>query len=70
VTDGTRAEMKGVLRDIQTGAFAREFLLEHQVGQPRLLAQRRDTTESQIALVGARLRKMMPFISGGTKPRT
>ncbi len=62
-----RAEMKGVLRDIQTGAFAREFLLENQVGQPRLKAQRAATSATQVAEVGARLRKMMPFISGKQK---
>jgi ketol-acid reductoisomerase len=62
-----KAEMQGVLRDIQTGAFAREFLLENQVGQPRLKAQRAATSATQVAEVGARLRKMMPFISGKQK---
>lgn len=62
VTDETRAEMKRVLRDIQTGKFARDFLLENQVGQPTLNAGRRATASSQVAEVGARLRKMMPFI--------
>ncbi len=62
-----KAEMRGVLRDIQTGAFAREFLLENQVGQPRLKAQRAATSATQVAEVGARLRKMMPFISGKPK---
>jgi len=62
VTDETRAEMRRVLRDIQTGTFAREFLLENQVGQPTLKAGRRATADAQVAEVGARLRKMMPFI--------
>ena len=62
-----KAEMQSVLRDIQTGAFAREFLLENQVGQPRLKAQRAATGATQVAEVGARLRKMMPFISGKKK---
>jgi ketol-acid reductoisomerase len=62
-----KAAMQGVLRDIQTGAFAREFLLENQVGQPSLKAQRAATGESQVAEVGARLRKMMPFIAGKGK---
>jgi ketol-acid reductoisomerase len=65
VTDATREAMKSVLRDIQTGVFARDFLLENQVGQPRLQAQRAATSESQVAEVGARLRKMMPFIAKG-----
>ncbi len=64
VTDDTRAEMQRVLRDIQTGIFAREFLLENQVGQPRLQAQRRATGETLVSQVGRKLRKMMPFISG------
>ncbi len=63
VTERTRAAMREVLRDIQTGSFAREFLLENQVGQPRLQAQRRATGETQLAEVGARLRTMMPFIA-------
>jgi len=62
VTEETRAAMRAVLRDIQTGVFARDFLLENQVGQPRLKAQRAATSTSQVAEVGARLRKMMPFI--------
>ncbi|TVR90707.1 MAG: ketol-acid reductoisomerase [Trueperaceae bacterium] len=63
VTDETRAAMREVLRDIQTGTFAREFLLENQAGQPRLKSQRRATGETQLAEVGARLRTMMPFIA-------
>jgi ketol-acid reductoisomerase len=62
-----KAEMQGVLRDIQTGTFAREFLLENQVGQPRLKAQRAATGESEVAEVGARLLRMMPFIAGKGK---
>ena len=64
VTDDTRAEMRNILRDIQTGIFARDFLLENQVGQPRLQAQRRATGETLVSRVGRKLRKMMPFISG------
>ncbi len=62
ITDETRAEMKRVLDDIQSGRFARDFLLENAVGQPALKAGRRITGESQVSEVGARLRKMMPFI--------
>lgn len=67
VTDDTRAAMKRVLADIQQGVFARDFLLENQVGQPRLKAQRAATAVSQVAEVGARLRKMMPFINNARK---
>ena len=62
ITDETRAEMKRVLQDIQQGKFARDFLLENQVGQPTLKAGRRATSESQVAEVGSQLRQMMPFI--------
>ena len=62
ITDETRAEMKRVLQDIQQGKFARDFLLENQVGQPTLKAGRRATSESQVAEVGGQLRQMMPFI--------
>ena len=64
VTDETRAEMRRVLADVQRGDFAREFLLENRVGQPKLKAGRRATADAQVAEVGARLRKMMSFIDG------
>jgi ketol-acid reductoisomerase len=62
VTEETRAEMRQVLREIQTGRFAHEFLLENQVGQPRLKTERAASDRSQVAEVGRRLRKMMSFI--------
>jgi ketol-acid reductoisomerase len=64
VTDEVRAEMRRVLTDVQSGDFAREFLLENQVGQPKLKAGRRATADAEVAEVGARLRKMMSFIDG------
>ncbi len=63
VTEQTKAEMKRILTEIQTGQFAREFVLENQAGQPTLKAQRRIGAEHQIEKVGARLRSMMPWIS-------
>ena len=62
ITDETRQEMRSVLRNIRNGSFAREFLLENQVGQPTLRTGRRNTEESQLSQVGKRLRKMMSFI--------
>ena len=62
VTQETRAEMREVLAEIQTGRFAQEFLLENQVGQPRLKTERAASERSQVAEVGRRLRKMMSFI--------
>ncbi len=64
ITDETRQEMKRILNEVQTGKFAKDFLLENQVGQPRLKTQRRNTGQSLVSTVGARLRKMMPFIGG------
>ena len=63
VTDATKQEMKRVLKDIQTGKFARDFVLENQAGQPTLKAMRRIGAEHQIEKVGAQLRSMMPWIA-------
>ena len=63
VTEQTKAEMKRILTEIQTGQFAREFVLENQAGQPTLKARRRIGAEHQIEKVGAKLRSMMPWIS-------
>jgi ketol-acid reductoisomerase len=63
ITDETRLEMKRILKEIQTGQFAREFVSENQAGQPTLKAHRRLSTEHQIEKVGSKLRSMMPWIS-------
>jgi len=63
VTDATKMEMKRVLTDIQTGKFARDFVLENQAGQPMLKARRRLGAEHPIEQVGAKLRAMMPWIA-------
>lgn len=62
ITDETRAEMKRILNEIQTGQFAREFVLESQAGGSRLKAMRRISQEEKVEEVGARLRGMMPWI--------
>ena len=62
VTDATRAEMRKILREIQTGEYAREFILESAAGAPMLKASRRLASEHQIEVVGAKLRDMMPWI--------
>ena len=70
VTDETRAEMKRILNEIQTGAFAREWILENQAGRPVFNALRRQSAEHPIEEVGAQLRAMMPWIGAGkAKPR-
>jgi len=65
VTDETKAEMKRILGEIQNGSFAREWLLENQVGRPAFNALRRQWSEHPIEAVGAKLRKMMPWLGKG-----
>ncbi len=62
ITEQTKVEMKRILDDIQTGNFAREFVLDNQAGNPVLKARRRRAQEHPIEEVGARLRGMMPWI--------
>jgi ketol-acid reductoisomerase len=62
VNDEVKAEMKRILREIQTGQFAREFILENRAGAPTLKAMRRIGAEQEVETVGAKLRDMMPWI--------
>jgi ketol-acid reductoisomerase len=62
VTAETKAEMKRVLEDIQSGKFVRDFMLENAVGAPSLKATRARASEHEIEVVGERLRAMMPWI--------
>lgn len=62
ITDETRAEMRRILADIQSGAFAKEFILENQAGAPTIKALRRISREHSVEKVGQRLRDMMPWI--------
>jgi len=62
VTDETKAEMKRILKEIQSGQYAKEFILENKAGAPTLLAQRRNLAAHQIEVVGEKLRDMMPWI--------
>lgn len=63
ITAETKAEMKKVLEDIQTGRFARDWMLENKVNQASFKAIRRRNAEHPIEEVGAKLRAMMPWIS-------
>ncbi len=63
VTEETRKEMKRVLAEIQTGEFAREWLLENKVGRPRFNAIGRRQADHQIEEVGKKLRGMMSWIN-------
>ncbi len=65
IDERARAEMRRILTEIQTGQFAREFILENQAGAPTLKAMRRLSREQPIEVVGERLRDMMPWIKAG-----
>jgi len=63
ITDDTKAEMKRVLDDIQSGRFVRDWMLECKAGQPSFKATRRLNAEHSIEDVGTKLRGMMPWIA-------
>ena len=62
VTEETRAEMKRILNDIQTGKFARDWMLENRVNQTSFKAMRAKCAAHPIEQVGEKLRAMMPWI--------
>ena len=62
ITEETKAEMKRVLKDIQSGRFVKDFVLDNQAGQPELKASRKAAAAHPIEQVGEKLRAMMPWI--------
>jgi ketol-acid reductoisomerase len=62
ITPETRAEMRRVLSDIQSGKFARDWMLENKVNQTGFKAMRRHVAAHEIETVGEKLRAMMPWI--------
>jgi ketol-acid reductoisomerase len=62
VTEQTRAEMKKILSEIQSGEFARTWLAENREGRKKFLAMREAAKDQPIEKVGAELRSMMPFL--------
>jgi ketol-acid reductoisomerase len=62
VNDQTRAEMKKILQEIQSGQFAREFILENQAGKPGFTSMRRQEAEHPIEEVGEDLRAMFSWM--------
>jgi len=62
VTAETKKAMQQCLKDIQTGEYAKSFILENKAGAPTLISRRRLTEEHQIEQVGEKLRAMMPWI--------
>ena len=62
ITEETRRAMRTMLAAIQSGEYAKSFILESRAGAPTLLSRRRMTAEHPIEVVGAKLREMMPWI--------
>ena len=62
ITEETRVAMREALKFIQTGEYAKQFILENRAGAPTLLSRRRLMGEHQIEVVGEQLRAMMPWI--------
>ena len=66
VTEQTRVEMKKILAEIQSGQFAREWILENKAGKPGFLATKRREREHPVEQVGKRLRGLMTWIDSKT----
>ncbi len=62
ITDETKTAMRKMLKDIQTGEYAKSFIIENRAGAPTLMSRRRLTAEHPIEVVGEQLRAMMPWI--------
>jgi len=65
IDDHVRQTLREILREIQTGVFAREWILENQAGRPVFETLRRRQAQHPIEEVGRRLRAMMPWLKGG-----
>lgn len=62
ITEETRKEMKRILREIQTGSFAKEWILENRSGRPVFNALTKEWDEHKMEKVGEKLRGMMPWL--------
>ena len=62
ITEQTKAEMKKILSEIQSGEFAREWILENKAGAPGFKAQRRKHRKQELEDVGRQLRALMSWI--------
>ena len=62
VDEHVREAMRGLLRDIQNGTWAKNWILENQAGRPSFLAMRKKSAEHPIEVVGQQLRSMMPWL--------
>ena len=66
VTEATREAMRGILKDIQDGTYADNWIAEDKAGRNSFMARRKAEQELQIEKVGAELRAMMPFLDAVT----
>jgi ketol-acid reductoisomerase len=62
INEATRAEMRKILKEIQSGEFAREWIMENKVGRPVFNAIRRRERDHAVEQVGKRLRSLMTWI--------
>jgi ketol-acid reductoisomerase len=67
ISEDVRGEMELILEEIQTGEFAREWILENMAGRPVYNAIKREESEHEIEIVGRQLRAMMPWLGKGGK---
>ena len=67
ITDAVKKEMKAVLKDIQSGKFARDFILEARANYPMFMATRRNEANHQLEQVGKELRGMMTWLKKDKK---
>jgi ketol-acid reductoisomerase len=68
VTDETRETMRQMLKEIQSGEYARKWVAEHEAGRPWFNAQRAKERHQLLERVGADLRDMMPFVNPVKSP--
>ena len=66
VTEQTRAEMRKILSEIQSGQFAKEWMEENRSGRHKFLHMREQATDQPIERIGAELREMMTFLKKKT----
>jgi ketol-acid reductoisomerase len=62
IDDLVKDEMRQILAEVQSGSFAREWILENQAGRPVYNALKRMDAEHEIEIVGKKLRSMMPWL--------
>jgi ketol-acid reductoisomerase len=63
INEESRAAMRQALKNIQTGDYAKRFIMEGMTNYPEMTAKRRLNAEHPIEVVGAKLRAMMPWIA-------